>query len=178
MRALIDLCPLLGFLIAYKLKGILAATVVLVILSLLSIIIIYYLEKKIAKVPLFSAIIVAFFGGLTIFFKDPIFIKLKPTIINIGFAIALIVGNIRGKPLLKLFLNKSLSMPDIAWATLSRRYAILFMILAILNEIIWRNFTEDIWVNFKVFGILGVSTVFIFMQMPFITKHQELAEIK
>ncbi|MBT4989336.1 MAG: septation protein IspZ [Rickettsiales bacterium] len=173
MKTLIDILPLLGFLIAYKLKGILAATVVLVILSLISIVFLYYTEKKVAKVPLFSAIIVIFFGGLTIIFGDPIFIKLKPTIINICFALALLIGNMRGKPLLKLFLDKSLSMPDVAWAILSRRYAFLFVILAILNELVWRNFTEDIWVNFKVFGILGISMIFILTQMPFITKNNK-----
>ena len=116
--------------------------------------------------PLISAIIVVLFGSLTILFDNPIFIKLKPTIINIIFALALFIGNLKGKPLLKLFLEKSLKMPDVAWQILSKRYAILFLVLAIINEIVWRNFSS-FWVNFKVFGILGISTLFIISQIPF-----------
>jgi intracellular septation protein len=171
MKSIVEIIPLIGFLIAYKQYGIINATIVLVLLSLISIILLYIKERKVAKMPLFSALVVVFFGALTILFDNPIFIKLKPTIINIIFAITLLIANYKGKPLLKMFLEKSLTMNDKAWQILSRRYAILFIFLAILNEIVWRNFSESIWVNFKVFGILGISMLFIISQIPFMNKN-------
>ncbi|MBL6785082.1 MAG: septation protein IspZ [Rickettsiales bacterium] len=171
MNSIIDFIPLLGFLITYKLKGLIDATIVLVILSVLAVLFMYYKEKKVAKVPLISSLIVVLFGGLTILFDDPVFIKIKPTIINILFAGALLIGNYNQKPLLKLFLDKTLKMSDQAWLILSKRYAYFFFVLAIINEVIWRNFSEDFWVNFKVFGMMTISMIFIISQMPFITKH-------
>ena len=172
MKTIVDLVPLIGFFIAYKFQGIIYATIILIILSIITMGILYYNERKIAMVPLMSVIIISLFGGLTIIFDDAIFIKLKPTIINILFAIALIIGNLKDKPLLKMFFNGAIEMENSKWKILSLRYAIFFLILAILNEFIWRNFPEEFWVNFKVFGLLAISTIFIFTQMPFIMKHQ------
>ena len=171
MKSILEIVPLIGFLIAYKVYGIIGATATLVVLSGFSVLVLYLVEKKIAKMPLISAIVVVLFGSLTILFDNPIFIKLKPTIINIFFALALFIGNLKGKPLLKLFLEKSLQLSDIAWQILSKRYAILFLFLALMNEIVWRNFSESFWVNFKVFGILGISTLFIISQIPFMNKN-------
>jgi intracellular septation protein len=150
MRTLLDLLPLLAFFVTAKFYGIVTATLVLVVLSVVAVIVLYCLERKIAMVPMVSVVIVTVFGGLTILFDDPIFIKLKPTILNVIFALALFIGNYLGKPVL-----------------------ILFLVLALLNEIVRRNFSDEVWLNFKVFGIIGITIIFVFTQMPFMAKQQK-----
>ena len=120
-----------------------------------------------------SLIIILIFGGLSWYFKDPIFIKMKPTIINIIFASAILIGNYINKPLFKYLLGRSVKLEDQGWFELGKRWAYFFIFLAVLNEIIWRNFSEDLWVNFKVFGILILTFIFSISQFPIIKKFQK-----
>ena len=123
--------------------------------------------------PLVSGILITFFGGLTIYFNDPIFIYIKPTIINILFALTLFFGKYFTKePVLKKILGKSIAISDIGWELLNKRWMLFFFGLAILNEFIWRTQTEEFWVNFKVWGMLPISIIFTGFQIPLINKYK------
>ena len=120
-------------------------------------------------VPLLSGILVTLFGGLTIYFKNPIFIYMKPTIINILFALALFFGKyFTNEPMLKKILGKSLPLRDEGWKILNNRWMYFFFGLAILNELVWRTQTEEFWVNFKVWGMLPITFIFTAFQIGFI----------
>lgn len=172
-----DFLPLLVFFAVYKFSNyenpIIPATIALLIATFISLAINFYLTRKLAKMPLFSALILGLFGSLTIFSGDEIFIKIKPTLINLLFAIILLIGYLNRKPFLKILLEGAFSISDKAWMSLSLRWAIFFVGLAVLNEVIWRNFPTDFWVQFKVFGILPISIAFTISQIPFIIKKQK-----
>ena len=124
-------------------------------------------------VPLLSGILVTLFGGLTIYFKNPIFIYMKPTIINILFALALFFGKyFTNEPILKKILGKSIILADEGWNILTKRWIIFFFSLALLNEIVWRTQSEEFWVNFKVWGLLPITFVFTAFQVSLITKYK------
>ena len=170
-----DFGPLLIFFLFYYNNGkdLKIAIPPLIIATILSIIIIWILEKKIPMVPLFGGILITFFGGLTIYFDNPIFIYIKPTIINILFGLALLFGNLFTKePFLKKILGKSMPLADEGWKVLNNRWMYFFFGLALLNEIIWRTQSEEFWVNFKVWGILPITFVFTAFQIGLITKYK------
>ena len=179
VKFITDFGPLLFFFIIYYKndKNLIAAIPVLVIATLIAVIITYILEKKIPYIPLVGAILICIFGGLTVFFKNPIFIYLKPTVINIIFAVILLGGKILlKKNFLKIFLKSSIKLEEIAWNKLNYRWALFFIFLALLNEIIWRTQTEEFWVNFKVWGILPITFIFTCFQIPLIQKYKKNEE--
>ena len=141
------------------------ATVIAVLFS-------YILEKKIPIMPTVGAGIVLLFGGLTIYFDNDIFFKMKPTIINVLFAVILYGGILINKPLLKYLLGAALKLEETGWKILTQRWIGFFVALAILNEIVWRTQSTDVWVNFKVFGILPITFIFTMTQFPLIKKYQ------
>jgi intracellular septation protein len=175
-KFLYDYLPLIVFFICYKFSMVydklLFATMSMLLATFLAIIASFILIKKIPKVATFSAIILGFFCGLTLFFNDDYFIKIKQTIINLIFAIILIYGCYFKKPMLNYLLGEQIKMSFEDWQILSWRWAGFFIGLAMLNEIIWRNFSTDFWVQFKVFGMMTVSMVFTISQIPFILKSQ------
>ena len=179
VKFITDFGPLLIFFTVYYKndKNLIEAIPVLVVATLIAVIIVYVLEKKIPYLPLVGAILVALFGGLTIFFENPIFIYLKPTVINIIFAVVLIGGKILlNKNLLKIFLRGSIALEEIGCNKLIYRWSAFFIFLAILNEIMWRTQTEEVWVNFKVWGILPLTFVFTAFQIPLIKKYKKNEE--
>ena len=131
------------------------------------------IEKKINQMLLFSTVLIFVFGSLTIYFNDPFFIKIKVTIVNLIFAGILYIGLLFKKPLLKNLMSGSLKMNDEGWFILSKRWATFFLFLAICNEIVYRNFSDAFWVNFKLFGIMGLTFIFIFSQVFFIQKNMQ-----
>ena len=144
-----------------------------IIATLISLIIIYFLEKKISIIPLISGILITFFGGLTIYFNNPVFLYVKPTIINLLFGFTLFFGKFFSKePLLKKFLKKSISLKDEGWNKLSIRWIGFFFFLALLNEFVWRTQTEEFWVNFKVWGLLPITFIFSAFQITLINKYK------
>ena len=175
VKFLIDFGPLAIFFIFYKKTGdILEAILPLIIATLISIIISYIVEKKIPVMPSIGATIILIFGGLSLYFDNKIFIFMKPTILNVLFSSALIIGNILKKPLLKTLMGgNKINLSDQGWFELSKRWSIFFIFLALLNEIIWRNFSEEMWVNFKVFGILILTFIFSITLFPLLTKYQK-----
>ena len=144
-----------------------------VIATLIALIGIYLLEKKIPMVPLVSGVLITLFGGLTLYFDNKIFFYLKPTIINILFAAVLFFGKyFTQKPLLKIFFQNAFNLKDEGWKKLNYRWISFFLFVAILNEIIWRTQTEAFWVNFKVWGLLPISFLFAASQVPLINKYK------
>ena len=171
-KLLIDIGPLAVFFIFYTRSGLQASILPLMIATVIAVLFSYILEKKIPIMPTVGAGIVLIFGGLTIYFDNEVFIKMKPTIINLIFAIILYGGMLVKKPLLKILLGAALRLEDEGWRILTYRWIGFFIALAVLNEIVWRTQTTDIWVNFKVFGILPITFIFTMTQFPLIKKHQ------
>jgi intracellular septation protein len=122
--------------------------------------------------PTVGAGIVLLFGGLTIYFDNDVFFKMKPTIINVLFAVILYGGILINKPLLKYLLGAALKLEETGWKILTQRWIGFFIALAVLNEIVWRTQSTDVWVNFKVFGILPITFIFTMTQFPLIKKYQ------
>ena len=171
-KILVDLGPLAVFFIFYTRGNLQSAILPLMIATVIAVIFSYILEKKIPIMPTVGATIVLIFGGLTIYFDNEIFFKMKPTIINLLFAVILYGGVIIKKPLLKFLLGAALKLQDEGWKILTQRWIGFFIALAILNEIIWRTQSTDIWVNFKVFGILPITFIFTITQFALIKKYQ------
>ena len=144
-----------------------------IIATLIALTIVWFLEKKIPMVPLISGILISLFGGLTIYFDNPVFLYIKPTIINILFGLALFFGKyFTNEPILKKIIGKSISLSDIGWELLNKRWMLFFFALAITNELVWRTQTEEFWVNFKVWGMLPITFIFTASQVPLINKHK------
>jgi len=175
LKFITDFGPLLIFFTIYYKSGNNLSTAIppLIISTLIAVAIMYLVEKKIPYVPLIGAIVISLFGGLTLYFDNPIFIYMKPTIVNIIFAVILIVSNIYfNKNFLKLFLQTAFQLNDEGWKKLNFRWAYFFIFLAILNEIVWRTQPEATWVNFKVWGMLPITIIFTAMQLPLINKYK------
>lgn len=179
---LCDYAPLLVFFISYKMNNssnpLMTATISLIITTLIALVISYILTKKIAKTALFSGILLTIFGSLTVILKDETFIKMKPTIVNFVFSIILFYGYFSSKPLLSYILGAQIKISNQAWIILSWRWAWFFIFLAVLNEIIWRSFPTDFWVQFKVFGMMPISLIFTASQIPFMMKEMKKLEQK
>ena len=170
-----DFGPLLIFFIIYfnNENNLKLAIPPFIIATLISLIIIYLLEKRIPMVPLISGVLITFFGGLTLYFDNKIFFYMKPTIVNLLFAAVLFFGKFfTQKPLLKIFFQNAFDLEDIGWKKLSYRWIGFFIFVAALNEIVWRTQSEAFWVNFKVWGLLPISFLFALSQFPLINKYK------
>jgi intracellular septation protein len=151
--------------------SLLAATVVLMIAVVVSLALSYKWERRVPLMPMVTAVMVLIFGGLTIALRDPVFIKMKPTIVNCLFSAALFVGLLFKKPFLQPLLGHALQLRDDGWRILTWRWAFFFLFLAALNEVIWRNFSEEFWVSFKAWGMFPITLVFALLQVPLIQRH-------
>ena len=160
IKFLLELAPLLIFFATYKFYGLMEATVALMITTPISLICYWFVFKKVATMPLVTAVLVLVFGGLTLYFNDSFFIKIKPTIIYLLFASGLLGALFFGKSLMKSVLGQSVQMTEAGWFKMSLHWGLFFIALAILNELIWRNFSEEAWVQFKTFGVLPLTLIF------------------
>jgi intracellular septation protein len=131
----------------------------------------YMSTGKIAKMPLIGAIFVGLFGGLTLYLQDETFIKVKVTVVNLIFAVLLLGGQYFGRSFLKDLMGEALQLPPHAWRSLTIRWGVLFLVLAGLNEYVWRNYSSDTWVTFKVFGMMGITVAFAIANTPFMMRH-------
>ena len=175
IKFIADFAPLLIFFTIYfnNENDLKTAIPPFVIATLIALIVIYFLEKRIPMVPLISGVLITFFGGLTLYFDNKIFFYMKPTIINFLFAAVLIFGRFfTKKPLLKIFFKNALNLENEGWKKLSYRWIYFFISVAMLNEIIWRTQSESFWVNFKVWGLLPISFLFAASQIPLINKYK------
>ena len=175
LKFITDFGPLMIFFYYYYDSGkdLKVAIPPFIIATILALIIVWLFEKKIPKVPLLSGILIVFFGGLTIYFNNPVFIYIKPTIINILFGLALIFGRyFTNEPIMKKLMGKSVSLTNEGWEILNKRWIYFFFGLAILNEMVWRTQSEEFWVNFKVWGLLPITFVFAASQVGLINRYK------
>ncbi len=174
-KLLTDFGPLLVFFIIYfkNDQNLKLAITPFIIATIISLVFVYLMERKIPMVPLTSGILITLFGGLTLYFDNKIFFYMKPTIINILFAAILFFGKFfTQRPLLKIFFQNSINLEDEGWKILNHRWIYFFIFVAILNEVVWRTQSEAFWVNFKVWGLLPISFIFAASQVPLINKYK------
>jgi len=175
LKFIADFGPLLIFFTIYYKSGnnLSVAIPPLIISTIIAVATIYFLEKKIPYIPLVGGIVISLFGGLTLYFNNPVFLYMKPTIVNIIFAITLIIGKtFFNKNFLEFFFKTAFQLDELGWSKLNNRWAYFFIFLAILNELVWRTQPEATWVNFKVWGILPLTFIFTALQLPMINKHK------
>ena len=175
LKFVTDFGPLLIFLIFYYNgdKNLKVAIPPFIVATLIALAFVWFIEKKIPMIPLLGGIFITLFGGLTIYFDNPVFIYIKPTIINILFGLALLFGKyFTEEPLLKKMLGNSMKLNDEGWKILNNRWVYFFFSLALLNEMVWRTQSEEFWVNFKVWGILPLTLIFTAFQISIINKYK------
>jgi len=175
LKFVADFGPLLIFFTIYYRSGndLSKAIPPLIISTIIAVGVIYLLERKIPYIPLVGGFIISLFGGLTLYFNNPVFLYMKPTIINLVFAILLLAGKaFFNKNFLEFFFKAAFKLDEIGWNKLNNRWAFFFVFLAILNELVWRTQPETTWVNFKVWGILPLTFIFTAFQLPLINKHK------
>jgi intracellular septation protein len=151
--------------------GIFVATAVFMVAVLLALAVSYMLTRRLRAMPLVTAVIVLVFGSLTLVLHDEHFIKLKPTIIYVLFGAVLLSGLAVGKPLLGMVFDSVFQLTEEGWRKLTVRWALFFFALAILNEVVWRSQSTDVWVSFKVFGVVPLTFVFAALQYPLLTRY-------
>jgi intracellular septation protein len=172
LKLVLELGPLALFFAAYAKLGIFAATGVLMAGVVVTLAVSYAMLRRIPIMPLVTAVIVMIFGSLTIFFHDETLIKIKPTALYVLFAAALFAGIALKKPMLKIMFDGALHVTEEGWRRLTWRWALFFVALAILNEIVWRTQTTDLWVKFKTFGFMPLTLVFALAQAPLIMRYE------
>ena len=175
LKFITDFGPLLIFFTIYYKSGnnLSVAIPPLIIATIIAVLISYVVERKIPYLPLAGGIVISIFGGLTLYFNNPVFLYMKPTIINIIFALVLFVGKtFLNKNFLKYFFQNAFQIDEIGWDKLNNRWLSFFIFLAFINELVWRTQAEVVWVNFKVWGILPLTFVFTACQIPLINKHK------
>ena len=170
-RLLLDLGPLLVFFAGFKFLGIFGATALFMGAILVALAAGYWLERKISPMPVFTAILVLIFGGLTLYLKNDMFIKMKPTVLYAFFGATLIGGLFFNRLFIKYVFAQAFDLTESGWRQLTWRWGLFFLVLAALNEAVWRNFPTDTWVAFKVWGILPLIFLFALAQTRFLMKH-------
>ena len=173
VKLALELGPLAVFFAVNARFGIFTATGVFMVATLIALALSYALQRRLAIMPLVSGVVVLVFGGLTLWLQDEIFIKLKPTLVNGLFGIALLGGLWLKKPLLEILFDGMFRLTKEGWRKLTLRWGVFFLVLAVLNEIVWRNFSTDAWVTFKAFGLMGLTLVFAFAQAPLIARYEK-----
>lgn len=170
-RMLLDLGPLIAFFLAFQFFGIYVATGTFMVLVMVSLAVGYWRERKLSPIALFTAVIVLVFGGLTLWLKNDTFVKMKPTVIYATFCAVLLGGLAFNRLFIKYALSFEFEMPESAWRTLTWRWGLFFLGLAMLNEIVWRNFTTGQWVTFKVWITMPLVFLFGLAQAPMLMRH-------
>lgn len=178
LKLALDIGPLVLFFAANSRFGIFAATAAFMVAVLAALAVSYALTRHVAIMPLVTAAVVLVFGGLTLVLQDELFIKLKPTIIYVLFGGALLAGLAFGKSFIGILFESVFDLTDEGWRKLTWRWAMFFFALAVLNEIVWRNFSTDFWVSFKLFGVVPLTFVFGALQYPLLTKYARSGDQK
>lgn len=168
----LEIGPLVLFFIANGRGGIYVATGVFMVATLLALGAMWVLARRIAVMPLVSALVVMVFGGLTLWLQDDHFIKLKPTMVNALFGVLLLGGLYFKKPLLPYVFDGMVKLTDEGWHKLTIRWGVFFLVMAVLNEIVWRSVSTDTWVTFKTFGYLPMTFAFAIAQAPLMSRYE------
>jgi intracellular septation protein len=171
-RLALDLGPLLIFFAAFKYLGIFGATAAFMAAVLIALAIGYSIEKKISPMPLFTAVLVVIFGGLTLYLKNEIFIKMKVTVLYGFFGVVLLGGLFSNRLFIKYVFAQAFELDEPGWKKLTVRWGLFFLGLAVINESVWRATSTATWVSFKVWGIIPLIFLFALAQTPLVIKHQ------
>ena len=172
VRLLTEAGPLGAFFFSNAKFGIMTGTAVFMVAIVVSLLVSWHVERRVPIMPVVGAGFVLVFGGLTLWLNDDLFIKIKPTLVNLLLAAVLFIGHAMRRNVMKHVLGTVLNLDDEGWRTLGLRWAFFFLLLAGLNEAVWRTLSTDDWVNFKVFGIMPLTLLFSMVQAPFIMRHQ------
>ncbi len=176
VKLLIEIAPLVAFFAAWVAAGLFWATGVLMAVTVVSLIASKILLGHMSPPLIATAVLVLFFGGLTLWFGDTVFIQLKPTIIYLLFAGVLIYGLYTRRPLLKLMFGQAFNLTEEGWRKLTLRWIGFFLAMAVLNEIA-RHVSENVWVFFKAWGVLPLTLIFAMAQIGLIRRHEAKAEV-
>ena len=171
-RSVVDFAPLLLFFVAYRLFDLYAATATVMAAAVGAAALGYWFDRKLHPVPLATAVIILIFGGLTLYLNNDTFIKMKPTMVYGLFAVVLLGGLFFNRPFVKYVLGTAVILKEGSWRVLTWRFGMFFLAMALINELMWRNFSNDIWVTFHTFGGIGLTLLFSLSQVPFLLKHQ------
>lgn len=174
IKFLSEFGPIIAFFVIYKVTGsLLDATLYMLITAIVTLCITYVMERRINKINLISAILLLISASLTLASGNSIFIKMKPTILYAVFAGIFLITQYRSSPAIQYVLSASIKLrEEKSWYVLNFRFFWFFLFMGIANEVIWRNFVENIWVNFKLFGTLSLTLLFTMLQVPFIMRNQ------
>ena len=172
LKLVIEMGPLVVFFVMNSRTDIFTATAAFMVAIVIALPASWWLMRRLPTMPLVTAVFVLVFGGLTLYLNDEIFIKLKPTIVNAMFGIILLGGLASGRSFLKIVFADVFHLTPEGWRQLTLRWGLFFFLLALLNEIVWRNFSTDAWVNFKVFGIAPLTMIFGMMQIGLLTRFE------
>lgn len=167
----LDMGPLFIFFVAFEFAGIFFATAIFMIAALASVALGWHFEKKLSPIPLLTAILVLIAGGLTLYLRNDVFIKMKPTGLYIIFGLTLLGGLRFNRLFIKYVFGEAFDLTEKGWRGLTLRWGIFFLALAAINEAVWRNTSTATWVSFKVWGITGLIFLFALAQTPFLLKH-------
>lgn len=170
-RLLLDLGPLFTFFLAFEVGGIFKATGVFMVAVLVALALGWHLEKRLSPIPLITAVLVLIFGGLTLYLRNDVFIKMKPTVLYTIFGVTLLGGLPFNRLFIKYVFTEAFDLTEKGWRGLTWRWGTFFLILAVLNEAVWRNTSTATWVSFKVWGIMSLIFIFALAQTPFLLKH-------
>jgi intracellular septation protein len=172
LKLALELGPLLVFFIANARWSIFVGTAAFMAAVLVALAVSYVLTRRVPVIALLSTVVVIVFGGLTLILHDAMFIKLKPTIIYTLFGAILLGGLAVGRSLLTLVFGELFELTPEGWRKLTIRWALFFLAMAVLNEIVWRTQSTDVWVTFKAFGVLPLTALFAALQVPLVTRHE------
>lgn len=183
-KAILEYGPLGLFLLAYGLlkdqsltlgavtySGFIVTTGLFVILQTAASLALWRITGKISAMQILTLVVVLFMGGLTVWFNDAHFIKMKPTIIYVFFAALLAIGLMRGQSWLRLVMGEALPMQEAGWMILTRRMVVFFLVMALANELVWRNFSDGVWVSFKVVGLTVAMFGFLLSQAALLKRY-------
>ncbi len=176
LKLLVEVGPLVVFFVMNARAGIFWGTGAFMVAIVISLIASRILFGRVPVMPLVTGVFVLVFGGLTLWLQDEQFIKIKPTLVNALFAGALFTGLLAGRSLLKIVFGEVFRLTDEGWRKLTFRWAFFFTFLAVLNEVVWRSFSTDVWVSFKVFGIMPLTMIFAIAQMGLLKQHEPRAD--
>lgn len=177
MKFLFDFFPVLLFFIAYKAYDMFVATGVIIVASLVQVGASWWLHRKVEKMHVVTLVIVVLFGGLTLLLRDPVFIKWKPTVVNWLFGAAFLGSHFIGrKTLVERMMSTQIELPPPVWARLNLTWVVFFIAMGVVNLYVAYNYSEDTWVDFKLFGMLGLTFAFVILQAFYIARHLPATE--
>ncbi|WP_299444178.1 septation protein A [uncultured Rhodospira sp.] len=172
LKLVLEAGPLLVFFLTNAWFGLITGTAAFVVATAVSLVASRVLMGRVPVMPLVGGVFVMVFGGLTVLLDDDLFIKIKPTIVNLLFSAILVAGLLSGRHFLKLVFDGAFHLTERGWRLLTVRWSLFFVVLAVLNEVVWRTFSSDTWVAFKVFGILPLTLLFSVAQVPLLMRHR------